>query len=282
MASEDLNNFSKELKEQREKIGISLQQISQSTKIDIKFLKSIEEANFNILPEIYVKAFIKEYASCINLNPIEIIKKYEEAKLGREIIKTENQVLAEHKNEFGNKENRLANSNNEKIDNKYNFPIRINYIIGSLILLAALSIFYYSIIYTPKSEIITINNQNESNSKERFEIENKDSIRSENHNQILVKDDSLKLLLKTNADVWVKVIKDGKNVHQKMTPKDSKLQFKAKDKFSVSVGNAGVVQIFYNDNEIKNLGKYGEIKNITITPDTIKFLTIKRDDKKSN
>ncbi len=290
MASEELNNFSKELKEQREKTGVTLQQISQNTKIDIKFLKSIEEGNFSILPEIYVKAFIKEYASCINLNPIEIIKKYEDAKLGREIKKTENQVIDENNNELGDEENELTKNNLKKIEtetverynNKYNFSIRINYIIGSIILLAALSILYYSIIYTPEKEIKVVNNNSEYNTSERFEVEKQNTINQENLNQNFYKDDSLKLLIKTNADVWVKVIKDGKNVHQKMTHKDSKLQFKAKEKFSVSVGNAGVVQIFYNDNEIKDLGKFGEIKNVTITPDTIKFLTIKRDDKKSN
>ena len=61
MSLEELKKFSNELKEHREKTGITLQQISQKTKIDIKFLKSIEESNFDILPEIYIKAFIKEY-----------------------------------------------------------------------------------------------------------------------------------------------------------------------------------------------------------------------------
>ncbi len=297
MASEELKNFSNELKEQREKTGITLQQISQSTKIDLKFLRSIEDGNFDILPEIYVKAFIKEYAGCINLNPNETIKKYEKAKVGLETKKLNADVFEETKNESTTAENEskptkiesdIIDSN--KIDspkvginnNKFQFSIKINYVIGTLILLSALSILYYSIIYTPEKEIITVNNQSENKSTERFEVEKQNSSNQGNDIQNFYKDDSLKLLIQTNADVWVKVIKDGKNVHQKVTPKDSKLQFKAKDKFSVSVGNAGVVKIFYNDNEIKNLGKYGEIRNVTITPDTIKFLTIKRNDKKSN
>ncbi|MDH7605836.1 MAG: helix-turn-helix transcriptional regulator, partial [Melioribacter sp.] len=80
MASEALIKFAEELKFIRVEKGISLQQISNHTKIDIKFLQKIEEGDFNFLPEIYVKAFIKEYAQTLELDPYDVIKKFVEAK----------------------------------------------------------------------------------------------------------------------------------------------------------------------------------------------------------
>lgn len=291
MSVEELKFFSEELKGSREKAGISLQQIAQKTKIDIKFLQAIEDSNFDILPEIYIRAFIKEYATCIDLNPNDVIQKYEIAKHGypksntlTTIKEKENQskIIADEEiiapNDNDKKVTQLANS--KKIN------IKLNYVFGGLILLAAFAILYFSIIYNPNPEIITDSNTDIiQNSESRFELENQntttisDKPKDESNN---IKPDSLSLAIETLGDVWIKVIKDGKNVHQKMVKKDSKLEFKAKDKFSVSVGNAGAVRIFYNSKELQNFGKIGEIKNVVITPDTIKFLTIKRDDKKSD
>ncbi|KAF0139643.1 MAG: transcriptional regulator XRE family [Stygiobacter sp.] len=90
MASETLQKFAEELRVTREAKEISILQISNRTKIDPKFLNAIENADFDILPELYVRAFIKEFAQTIDLNPKETIQKYELAKTG----KTENALNA--------------------------------------------------------------------------------------------------------------------------------------------------------------------------------------------
>lgn len=303
MNSEALKIFSEELKASREKAGISLQQIVQKTKIDIKFLAAIEDGNFDILPEIYIRAFIKEYASCIDLNPNDVIQKYEIAKHGfsksnsvkknaitKEKIETEvtekekpSKIIEDESiKNFEETKNKVSPSSNGK-----RIEIKLNYIIGQLILVAAFAILYFSIIYNPNPEIVTENTTEENqNPDSRFEVENLDTAKVNTSLNIEetknIQPDSLNLSIETLGDVWIKVIKDGKNVHQKRVPKDSKLKFKAKEKFSVSVGNAGAVKILYNGKELQNFGKIGEIKNVVITPDTIKYLTIKRDDKKSD
>ncbi len=62
-----LKKFTEELKEQRERAGITLQNVAAKTRIDIKFLEALEDGNFNFLPDIYVKAFIKQYAKFVGL-----------------------------------------------------------------------------------------------------------------------------------------------------------------------------------------------------------------------
>ncbi|MCH7974117.1 MAG: helix-turn-helix domain-containing protein, partial [Bacteroidetes bacterium] len=54
-----LNKFAQELKKAREKADITLQNLSARSRLDIKFLQSIEKGDFSFLPELYVKAFIK-------------------------------------------------------------------------------------------------------------------------------------------------------------------------------------------------------------------------------
>ena len=78
-----LDKLAEELKEARKKTGLSLLQISAKSKIDLKFLESMEKGNFSFLPEIYVKAFIKDFANIIDLDPALMLKKYDAYKMGR-------------------------------------------------------------------------------------------------------------------------------------------------------------------------------------------------------
>ena len=54
--------FYKELKELRVSKEISLEDLESKTKINIKYLKAIEEGDFNILPAPYLRLFIRAYA----------------------------------------------------------------------------------------------------------------------------------------------------------------------------------------------------------------------------
>jgi len=78
-----LKQFAEELKAAREKAGISLQQVAAKTRIDLKFLKDLENGDFNFLPELYVKAFIKQYSKVVGLDDQEILYKYDRAKDGK-------------------------------------------------------------------------------------------------------------------------------------------------------------------------------------------------------
>jgi len=79
-----LDKFADELREQREKSGLTLQQMATKTRIDIKFLEAIDQGNFAFLPDLYVKAFVKQYSKTIGLDENLMIKKFEAAKEGKE------------------------------------------------------------------------------------------------------------------------------------------------------------------------------------------------------
>ena len=82
MPIESIKKLTDEFKSHREKREISLQHIHNKTRIDIKYLRAIEEGNFDIMPQVYLRAFIKEYAKSIDLDPDETLNKYELAIAG--------------------------------------------------------------------------------------------------------------------------------------------------------------------------------------------------------
>jgi len=63
---------------------LDIQKIAQILKINIKYLKALENGHYNNLPKgLYGKSFIREYAAYLKLNPNEIVKMYEVETEGR-------------------------------------------------------------------------------------------------------------------------------------------------------------------------------------------------------
>src|SRR5512140_271469 len=73
----DLIKFGEDLKKLRLEKQVSLMDISFSTRINIKFLEAIEAGKFSVLPQTYVRAFLREYGDAIGLPADEILRRYD-------------------------------------------------------------------------------------------------------------------------------------------------------------------------------------------------------------
>ncbi len=61
----------------REKAGLSISQIAESTKISSRFLRAVEEESFGDLPGgIFTTSYIRQYAAAIGVDSDEILKVY--------------------------------------------------------------------------------------------------------------------------------------------------------------------------------------------------------------
>ena len=70
---EKSQNFASALRELRNSKGITLDQISDSTKIKIKYLEKMENGDFSFKSDVYIKLFLKEYLKCIDIDKSESI-----------------------------------------------------------------------------------------------------------------------------------------------------------------------------------------------------------------
>jgi cytoskeleton protein RodZ len=72
-----VTSFGAQLKKEREKQGISLEDISVSTKIGTRMLRALEEEHFDQLPGgIFNKGFIRAYARCLHLDEDQAVADY--------------------------------------------------------------------------------------------------------------------------------------------------------------------------------------------------------------
>lgn len=72
-----MREFASELRAQRESSGMSLEELFERTRINPEYLRAIESGNYDVLPEIYVRLFVKKYAQEVGLDVEETLAKYE-------------------------------------------------------------------------------------------------------------------------------------------------------------------------------------------------------------
>lgn len=72
-----MSELGNRLKEGRLASGLSLDDLQVATKIQKRYLVGIEEGNFSMMPgPFYVRAFIKQYAEAVGLQPEELFEQY--------------------------------------------------------------------------------------------------------------------------------------------------------------------------------------------------------------
>ncbi|WLP61267.1 helix-turn-helix domain-containing protein [Bacillus pumilus] len=72
-----MTELGKRLIEAREEKGMSLEDLQTVTKIQKRYLLAIEQGNYDIIPgKFYVRAFIKQYAEAVGLNPEQLFEEF--------------------------------------------------------------------------------------------------------------------------------------------------------------------------------------------------------------
>ncbi len=280
-----LKKFAEELVEARKKAGVTLPQIAAKTRIDMKFLDAIERGDFAFLPELYVKAFLKQYAKVIGLDEEEVVEKYEAAKSGKQVELNEDttgkgeekQEEEERKEAYTKPSAKVAFEDEEKKK-----PVgrqqskNQNLIIGGAIagVLAVFALVYFLFINTG-SEIIVEEKPYEDVLKEtplRY-VEDEEKQNEETTPQII--NEELELTI-TNTDstdsAWVLVIYDDSRQEDFMLFPHTSKSVKANSSFKITLGNSGVVSLRLNGSKLAFEGRRGAVRYFKIDNNGIERL----------
>jgi hypothetical protein len=259
--------------------------MAAKTRIDLKFLEAIDNGNFSFLPELYVKAFIKQYAKVVDLDEQETINRYEEAKAGRLIEKDDSKSFLEKKIEIEKpiSETKIEepvktfNDNDAKKmtekpqDMKKMFRL-LAYISGIIVFAVIIFIAFFN-----KSSNIIV----EEKPYDKVLEETKDRYvapeKKEESINTRVNPDSLILQI-ANVDsldsAWVMVIYDDKRKEDFLLyPKRTKTVF-AFDNFKLTLGNSGAIALMLNNQKLKFEGLRGAVRHYKVSRDSIERLPL--------
>lgn len=283
MDSENLKKFARDLQLKREAENISLQSISSKTRIDIKFLRAIEDGNFSIIDQVYLRAFIREYAKYVGLDEVDTIKNFDLAREGKYGLsdveevptreKDEKRVTKDSKTYFATTEPfETEETKNKNIDNRKLLTI------GGGILIVLLIMVYLLFFQNDSQKIIketpftdVLESQQQEKDVDRFSIEKSDStIKS----GTAITGDSLILRIVSVDTTWIRILSDGKLPDEFTLRPPNTRTMRAKNNFNLLLGNAGGIKLFLNNKELDQVGKKGEIKNIKIDTSGIIYLRI--------
>ncbi|NLT49831.1 MAG: DUF4115 domain-containing protein [Ignavibacteria bacterium] len=270
MNKDALLKFAEELKNSRTEKKITLEQISAKTRIDIKFLKAIESGEIEILPEIYIKAFIKEYAKTIDLNPENVLKKFELAKSGLsdEPVAEENSEKPETKKTFENPPENIPKSEMKEKTNKSNIALLIG---------AALFVILLIIIFTffsgNNKEIITENSTvPEEEIKKEITVDKNTEVKKE---QPAIPEGVLKLRISASDTSWVKIISD-ESVAEEITLYPGMDKYTAAgSSFHLIIGNSAGINLELNYNKLEFSGNENQVKSVFINSEGLKYIKTK-------
>jgi len=234
------------LKKLRLEKGLTLEEVHKRTKIHLNILKSIEEDNFVNLNPIYIKGFIKIYCRFLGADPRSFIPDFREIR-----------TVAELKPKKEEKQIKLK-------------PFKLNINFKPILAIAGVIVLALILINLGKAAFSKIKQVKVRKEKAVVLLVEKPAKKAESpkaqKSSPLPVPALIRLGIHAKENCYITLKADGKVLFQGVLKKSRSESWQAKDKFELSLGDAGAVELEINGKVISGLGKKGRaIKNIVIT-----------------
>lgn len=259
------------LKRTREEKGISLDQAEEDTKIRKRYLKALEDEEYDIIPGmVYAKGFLKNYANYLGLNAEELMIEYK-------LLNKPNRETSEEKPDITVTitKKRAARRLNRKI-------YRLTVIVAALsILIFAL----YTMIsgstednknkigksgngpqQTEQNKQIKQNNITPPNQSSNSQKQPENTSPDQNNDKGMQTSGSVSIVLSAkDQSCWAKVTVDGHTVYTGNIKPGTAKTFQGRERIKFRLGNAGAVDVTVNGQSLGTLGAYGQVVDKEIT-----------------
>ena len=240
-------SLGQDLKRERELRGISLKEISSSTKISLRFLQALEEDRLDILPgNFFIKAILRTYAKFIGLEEDYVLNKYYEATLELEQSLEPKQIK---------RKTRPVLTKNIK---------KLIYSLALIIILLLFLFFLYYLFFLKKQTSPPTEEPRVSTLlQEEMTLP---PSRTEPLVEFMPEEVNITIEISFLEETWLQVWADGVLKVDGLKQPGGKLMVKANEEFLIHLGNAGGISYTLKNRQGKQLGPSGAvIKNLRIT-----------------
>lgn len=263
------------LRETREQKKLSLEDVEQGTNIRKLYIKSIEDGDYDKLPgEVFLKGFIKTYGKFLGLNSLELIEQYKKEKnasTSEKEVEPTNQVQEQpvspaqppkveekitEKTAESTKEKNIPKidsfaSNQAYLQsNKSNSKKNIFLVIIILIVIIGGAVFFLSSQDTSDTKAPVHTTQQESTQQPEQQAQQPAPAPVVSGAEVTAV---------FNEDCWTEVKVDGNVVLSETVKKGSNLNWKGNNQIDITVGNAGAIDITFNNQPVGKLGDIGAV-----------------------
>jgi len=256
----NLESFGEELRKHREQRQVNLASISDSTRISEKMLESIEAGKFSVVPQAYIRAFLRAYAQAIGLDGDDTLRRYDAV----------NQEIRSAAEEWVNRGKTPPAHVERSVDDTVARTQGVSF--PSILIAVAALVAVAAIIYLAnRGEPVPTQ---EPLSKVPFDRAIHESEAAVSQPEVAPPPvvqgapvvDSLRLEITTKDSVWVSLVIDASRKGEYLFPPGRVRSWAAKEQFIISMGNAAAATFRLNGKELGALGKRGAVaRNVLIT-----------------
>jgi len=288
-----LPSFGENLRREREKRKITLDQISQSTKIGTRMLQALEGDKFSQLPGgIFNKGFVRAYARCVGLDEEQTVADYLQAS-------GETPPVQPEMPEEEHTPPRIIEARAETQDRPLPWGT-----FAALLLLAALALTLWS--HRQKKERVpaapppaavqpatqpapqpalgsrsapapgansTAPSTQPASPPQVAPATNPPAtppdVTKPPGQPLRPADGTFLVNIQVREDSWTNVTADGKPVMTGLLTAGDQRAIRAQKEIVIRAGNAGGVDLFFNGKKVPKFGEFGDIKTITFGPEGV-------------
>ena len=243
------------LREERLKKSLAIKDVESAISIRALYLNAIEEGNYDIIPgEVYVKGFIRNYATFLGLDPQTAIELYrgnkEEIKASSEPAESQQEAIPARPARPPVKP--PAHSGGRGWQKGLTVAI-----------LAAIAIAGAAWWASDRQQTAPV----PPSAAVQPGQQAKGSQGSQATPAVPPANAAVKVSLtaKYTAPCWTQIIADGKEIYEGTPKAGESVTWEATNKLSIKVGNAGVVELLYNGSPVGKIGGNGEVVVKTFT-----------------
>lgn len=258
-----MGSFGENLRREREMRGVTLQEISASTKISVRFLKALEDENLAQLPGgIFSRSFVRAYAKYLGLDEDHVMAEYH--------------LLVP----AGSDDNisRIVQSRPSPKKEGSRGPVVFAVLVAAVLLAGGYLLYLYSQASRGVTEPTPVAaphlpapGQRDAAAGSSVVTGQKEAAASVGTSPeamppvVPQPEDGLTLQVAATERAWVAVDADGKMVMQRVLGPGEFENLRAKDSFEVTTGNALGIVLTLNGETLKPMGRRGEVKAVRLT-----------------
>lgn len=242
---ESLGSF---LREKRKALSVSLEQVSAETRIRLTYLEALEEERYELLPALlYKKIFVKAYADYLGLNFEELTKRFFEKEA-----------------ESGDTEKGRAKPYPETVQTKKksnnHLLVWAGIILGLVIILVFIiqkkpDTFFNNKVSGPKVDEAKVSLP--SPAVDSVIPGNVPEVKEETSGAVS-QPEQITLRLEGTEKCWALVIGDGDTLFSGFINGGMKVEYKARNRFKLTLGRAWAVKGYLNGKRLKPFGPKGK------------------------
>lgn len=264
-------SLSERLKRERELRGISLKQISEETRIGVRFLEALEEDRLEVIPgEFYRRSYLRSYARYLGLDEDRALNAYD----------------------FSKKDKRPDEEDPEPQEPRP-VPSWLKWMVAALLVVGPAVLLLRAIPASTRESAPPVTAAPTATLSPReslpapaleptipFPAEVDAAPAPSSSLARPIEDGALHLVISTVESCWLEIEVDGEVVITGLKEQGFRQEVVARREVRMWLGNAGGVKLLVNDREGAPLGRPGQVRrDLTITPENFREFVADRKDR---